>query len=274
MFIDSATLNDLEVVSTSTARGPTLWALVDRTRSRIGREHLRRRLLSPSHSAEEIPRIQQAHQLLWRLTLTRIARFSIRAVCDEVEDYLSSTWQLPNAMRGAGAPSRRPVHARQVVSTLLEGRRKGPGKRRSRCLMPQPTWAVACWAGHSAAPPRPRPKNRGLCSTNHMPTTCVGLEAATPEPRNLRSINSHGRARKDCSSMSSIAWAPSKRCGVWRQRQPSTDGATRNRPLRSEQWACSIRSLAVRAWQTIFNWMARFACAFSQGRTWQASRRS
>src|SRR5436190_1047946 len=99
MFIDSATLNDLEVVSTSTARGPTLWGLVDRTRSRIGREHLRRRLLSPSHSAEEIPRVQQAHQTLaadadaYRKTIDR-------AVCDEVEGYLSSNWQLPNAMRG------------------------------------------------------------------------------------------------------------------------------------------------------------------------------
>lgn len=99
MFIDSATLSDLEVVSTSTSRGPTVWGLVDRTRSRIGREHLRRRLLSPSHSAEDIPRIQQAHQLL--AAETDAYRKAIdRAVCDEVEDYLSSTWHLPNAMGG------------------------------------------------------------------------------------------------------------------------------------------------------------------------------
>jgi DNA mismatch repair protein MutS len=99
MFIDSATLSDLEVVSTSTSRGPTLWGLVDRTRSRIGREHLRRRLLSPSHSAEEIPQIQQAHQLL-AADAGAYRKAIDRAVCDEVEDYLSSTWHLPNAMPG------------------------------------------------------------------------------------------------------------------------------------------------------------------------------
>jgi hypothetical protein len=99
MFIDPATLQDLEVVSTPTVRGPTLWALIDRTRSRAGREHLRQRLFFPSHSSSEIAQIQRAHQSL-AADADAYCKILHRADCDLVEAYLKSNWQLPNAMGG------------------------------------------------------------------------------------------------------------------------------------------------------------------------------
>jgi hypothetical protein len=63
---DPATLADLDVLSTPIAGGPTLLALVDRTRTRAGRDHLRRRLTTPPHEAEAILALQQAHQTLAR----------------------------------------------------------------------------------------------------------------------------------------------------------------------------------------------------------------
>ena len=50
----------------STPRGRTLWSLVDRTRSRAGREHLRRSLTAPGHAAAGIVQRQRAHQALAR----------------------------------------------------------------------------------------------------------------------------------------------------------------------------------------------------------------
>src|SRR5206468_9624753 len=64
MFLDPATQRDLDILSTSTTRGPTVLDLVDRTRTRVGREHLRRRLVAPAHSADEILALQRAHQAL------------------------------------------------------------------------------------------------------------------------------------------------------------------------------------------------------------------
>jgi DNA mismatch repair ATPase MutS len=64
MFLDSATLQDLEIVPMPRVRGTTLWSLVDRTRTRIGREVLRERLLAPPHAAAEILALQDAHRVL------------------------------------------------------------------------------------------------------------------------------------------------------------------------------------------------------------------
>lgn len=95
MTLDSATLHDLDVLSTST-RGPTLLGLVDRTRSRAGREALRQRLVTPSDSADGILALQGAHQTLaadaasYRVILDR-------AEIDAAERYLNSNWQLASA---------------------------------------------------------------------------------------------------------------------------------------------------------------------------------
>jgi DNA mismatch repair protein MutS len=97
MFVDSATLQDLEIVPTSTVCGTTLWSLINRTRTRVGSEGLRQRLLNPPHNAEGILALQRAHQALaaeasaYRDTLDQ-------AAADEVERYLNANWQLPRDM--------------------------------------------------------------------------------------------------------------------------------------------------------------------------------
>jgi len=97
MFLDSATLQDLEIVPMPSVRGTTLWSLVDRTRTRIGREVLRKRLLAPPHAAEEILALQHAHRVLaseasaYRIILDN-------ADPDRVEGYLRSNWQLSSGM--------------------------------------------------------------------------------------------------------------------------------------------------------------------------------
>ena len=97
MFLDSATLQDLEIVPTPTVRGTTLWSLIDRTRTRVGSEALRERLLNPPHTAKDILALQRAHQVLaaeasaYRHTLDQ-------AAADEVERYLNANWQLPRDM--------------------------------------------------------------------------------------------------------------------------------------------------------------------------------
>jgi DNA mismatch repair protein MutS len=96
MPLDPATLHDLDVLSTSTPRGPTLVSLVDRTRSRAGREALRLRLVVPSDSAEGILALQRAHQSLAADAAGYRAIFD-RIDSDGAERYLSSNWQLPSA---------------------------------------------------------------------------------------------------------------------------------------------------------------------------------
>ena len=97
MFVDTATLQDLEIVPMPTVRGTTLWSLVNRTRTRVGSDALRERLLNPPHTADEILALQRAHQVLaadlgaYRQTLDR-------AAADDVERYLNATWQLPREM--------------------------------------------------------------------------------------------------------------------------------------------------------------------------------
>lgn len=97
MFIDAASLQDLEIVPTATVRGATLWSLINRTRSRVGGEALRERLLHPPHAADDIVALQRAHQVLaadavaYRQMLDQVAS-------DDVERYLNVTWQLPRHM--------------------------------------------------------------------------------------------------------------------------------------------------------------------------------
>lgn len=96
MAPDPATLHDLDVLSTSTPRGPTLVDLVDHTRSRAGREALRRRLVQPGTSAESILALQRAHQAL-AADAAAYRAMCDRADCDSAERYLNSNWQLPSA---------------------------------------------------------------------------------------------------------------------------------------------------------------------------------
>jgi DNA mismatch repair ATPase MutS len=97
MLIDSTTFRDLQVVPTPPHRGPTLWALLNRTRTRAGGAALRARLLEPPHRATDILALQHAHQHLaaaaddYRLVLGRTAT-------DLVEQYLNATWQRPDEM--------------------------------------------------------------------------------------------------------------------------------------------------------------------------------
>lgn len=47
MFIDEATLRDLDILPMPYRRGTTLWSLIDHTRTTAGAGALRRRLLEP-----------------------------------------------------------------------------------------------------------------------------------------------------------------------------------------------------------------------------------
>jgi DNA mismatch repair protein MutS len=99
MLIDSATLTDLEVLSPLTKSGPTLWDLVDRTRTRVGRDMLRRRLTAPLHSTSELLLLQRAHQAL--AADAKIYRAALDlADTDGAEHFLNSNWQLPAEMGG------------------------------------------------------------------------------------------------------------------------------------------------------------------------------
>jgi DNA mismatch repair protein MutS len=97
MFVDVATLQDLEILATPAVRGTTLWSLVNRTRTRVGSEALRERFLNPPHTADEILALQRAHQVLaaeanaYRQTLDRVT-------ADGLERYLNASWQLPRDM--------------------------------------------------------------------------------------------------------------------------------------------------------------------------------
>jgi DNA mismatch repair protein MutS len=96
MVIDADTLRDLDVISTSVPRGKTLLDLIDRTRTRSGREHLRRRLTMWTPSSSAIMALQGAHQQLavdsatYRMILDR-------ADPDGVERYVNSNWQHPDS---------------------------------------------------------------------------------------------------------------------------------------------------------------------------------
>lgn len=118
MFVDSATLQDLEVVPTPMVRGTTLWSLINRTRTRLGSEALRKRLLNPPHVTDDILALQRAHQALGtELNLYRQALDA--AAADEVERYLNLTWQLPHDMP---AMARFRKWYRQYVQDVARGR--------------------------------------------------------------------------------------------------------------------------------------------------------
>jgi DNA mismatch repair ATPase MutS len=96
MQVDATTLRDLDVFTSGTRQGPTLAALVDRTRTIAGRRALEDRLANPAATADAILGLQAAHRLLaadaaWvRATLDA-------ADPDGVERYLRTNWQLPSA---------------------------------------------------------------------------------------------------------------------------------------------------------------------------------
>src|SRR5205085_4323481 len=92
--MDAATLHDLDVLTASTPHGRTLWNLVDRTRSRAGREHLRQRLVAPDHASGDIVERQRAHQTLAR-DLDGYGRLLDAVGAGAVDRYLGATWQLP-----------------------------------------------------------------------------------------------------------------------------------------------------------------------------------
>jgi DNA mismatch repair ATPase MutS len=97
MFVDSATLQDLEIVPVPSVRGTTLWSLVNRTRTRVGGEVLRERLLNPPHTADEIVALQRAHQVL-AAEASAYRQMLDRAAPDDVERYVNANWQLPRDM--------------------------------------------------------------------------------------------------------------------------------------------------------------------------------
>ncbi len=96
MFLDSATLQDLEIVGTPGRRGTTLWGMVDRTRTQAGAHALRQWLLASSHTADQIVALQHAQQALASTDAYRI--LLDRAGLNSVGKYLAATWQLPDTM--------------------------------------------------------------------------------------------------------------------------------------------------------------------------------
>jgi DNA mismatch repair protein MutS len=97
MFLDADTLHDLEILPNVASRGTTVWALIDRTTTRVGRAALQRRLHEVPQTAADIIERQHAHQAiasdprLYRMLLDRSAP-------DAVEEYLNVSWQLPADM--------------------------------------------------------------------------------------------------------------------------------------------------------------------------------
>jgi len=97
MFLDSGTLRDLEILPTASTRGTTVWHLIDRTRSRAGRDALRQRFAAAPQSAHDIISLQKAHQAIasravsYRTVIERLDP-------DAVEEYLNVAWQLPADM--------------------------------------------------------------------------------------------------------------------------------------------------------------------------------
>ena len=94
MFLDSATLRDLEIVPTPPLRGVTLWSLLNRTRTRVGAEALRAHLLNPPHEIPKILALQQAHQAMSH-DATTYREVLDSAAADPVERHLNLSWQFP-----------------------------------------------------------------------------------------------------------------------------------------------------------------------------------
>jgi DNA mismatch repair ATPase MutS len=97
MFLDAGTLRDLEILPTATTRGQTVWHLIDRTRSRAGRDALRQRFGVPSQSARDIVALQTAHQAI-ASDVSAYRTVLDGSHPDDVEEYLNVAWQLPADM--------------------------------------------------------------------------------------------------------------------------------------------------------------------------------
>jgi DNA mismatch repair ATPase MutS len=97
MFLDSGTLRDLEILPTATTRGMTVWQLIDRTRSRAGRDALRQRIDSAAQSEHDIVALQHAHQSIASCAASYRTALD-RSALDVVEEYLKGSWQLPADM--------------------------------------------------------------------------------------------------------------------------------------------------------------------------------
>ncbi len=126
MVIDADTLRDLDVISTSVPRGRTLLDLVDRTRTRSGREQLRRRLTMWTPSSSAIVALQGAHQRLAADAATYRAMFD-RADTDGVDRYLSSNWQHPDTRSSLTIlfdNVLRPRWYRQYLREVADGQRR------------------------------------------------------------------------------------------------------------------------------------------------------
>jgi DNA mismatch repair ATPase MutS len=132
MLIDAGTLRDLDVLDAATPRGPTIWSLVDRTRSRAGREHLRRRLVEPCGTATAIHERQRAHQALAALSGLDATLQAMDA--DGVERYLGSTWHLPQVRGGVVRLGDRlwaPAWYRQYLDDVENGQARVGGTLRA-----------------------------------------------------------------------------------------------------------------------------------------------
>jgi DNA mismatch repair protein MutS len=124
MRLDDGTLRDLDILQPPGGRGPSVWALVDRTRSRAGREHLRASLLAPSGSTAEILERQAAHRAL-SATAPRVGACLAQVDGDGIERYLGSTWHLPGdkpAMERLAARLWAPPWFRQYTDYVGAGR--------------------------------------------------------------------------------------------------------------------------------------------------------
>jgi DNA mismatch repair ATPase MutS len=99
MYVDPETFSDLEIGPTPAARAVTVWSLLDRTRTRVGRDALRQRVTTSARSASDILDRQQSHQAI--ASSAGAYRASLdRADPDGVERYLNLNWQLPASMTG------------------------------------------------------------------------------------------------------------------------------------------------------------------------------
>ena len=131
MFIDQGTLLDLDILRTAAPHGLTILAMVDRTRTQAGREHLCRRLSEPADSAAGILRLQEAHQTIAR-ALASYRHGLDRAALDVVARYLDSRWERPRG-RNWVSPSVEGVWLRLRYSPFL--REVAEGRLRTVALL-------------------------------------------------------------------------------------------------------------------------------------------
>jgi len=132
MVVDAGTLRDLDVFDSATPRGTTVWSLVDRTRSRAGREHLRRRLVESAGPAPAIQERQRAHRAL--AAMSGIGTTLQAVDGDGVERYLTSTWHLPDVRGGATRLADRlwaPAWFRQYLDDVENGQARVSGTLRA-----------------------------------------------------------------------------------------------------------------------------------------------